>query len=682
MSFSYWMMLANRWPECFADRDVQFTDPQAALNHAMELHRTGKLVEAENLYRQLQQHFPQATDLVHLIGLIEVDTGRKDEGFANLRRVIALQPNVPHYHANLGARLLEQREAQEALACLDRAIELQPDTASHHYNRGNALLQLQRWSEALATYRLSLSLQPDNPSCELQLGLALHSAGLTQEAIAHYRDMLHRRPADLSAATNLGAMLQADCDLDGAAEAFQHALRIEPNNTIPLNNLAVIHKELGETGPAIQLLRRCVELQPDSKEIRSNLILIMHYDPATTDGAIAEQHAEWNRRHVPATTLHANPPIPTRKLRIGFVSPDLRDHVVGRALLPSLTRHDRSQFEIFCYAGAHPDAFGQKFREHADGWRETTGWPADLFARRIREDQIDILVDLSLHTSDNRLDVFALKPAPVQVSWLGYPESSGLSTMDYRLTDAHLEPPTGNQIAAAGEKAWLLPDCWTCYEPPAGHPAVNDLPSREGRPFTFGSLNNSCKINDQVLGAWARILLARPDARLLLLAKQGSHRRRFTEALTKLGVAPAQICFADYLPSAPDLAQGALLARYHEIDLALDTFPYGGMTTTLDALWMGVPVVSLVGTRNLGRAGLSILSNIGLADFAVPSVDAYVETTIRLSNDKTGLTALRTNLRARMQASPLLDAEGFTRKLEVGLRDMWVEWCAGQPKVG
>ncbi len=676
------MMLVNRWPECFADRDVQFPDPQAALNHAMELHRTGKLVEAENLYRQLQQHFPQATDLVHLIGLIEVDTGRKDEGFANLRRVIALQPNVPHYHANLGARLLEQREAVEALACLDRAIELQPETASHHYNRGNALLQLQRWSEALATYRLSLSLQPDNPSCELQLGLALHSAGLTLEAIAHYRDMLHRRPADLSAATNLGAMLQAECDLDGAAEAFQHALRIEPNNTIPLNNLAVIHKELGETGPAIQLLRRCVELQSDSKEIRSNLILIMHYDPATTDGALAEQHAEWNRRHVPATTPHANPPIPTRKLRIGFISPDLRDHVVGRALLPSLTRHDRSQFEIFCYAGAHPDAFGQKFREHADGWRETTGWPADLFARRIREDQIDILVDLSLHTSDNRLDVFALKPAPVQVSWLGYPESSGLSTMDYRLTDTHLEPPAGNQIAAAGEKACLLPDCWTCYEPPSGHPAVNHLPSRDGRPFTFGSLNNSCKINDEVLGAWARILLARPDARLLLLAKQGSHRRRFTEALTKLGVAPAQICFADYLPSTPDLSQGALLARYHEIDLALDTFPYGGMTTTLDALWMGVPVVSLIGQRNLGRAGLSILSNVGLADFAVPSVDAYVETAIRLSNDKPALTALRASLRSRMQASPLLNAEGFTRKLEVSFRDMWVEWCAGQPKVG
>lgn len=660
---------------------MQFTDPQAALNHAMELHRLGKLAEAENLYRQLHRHFPQATDLIHLIGLVEVDTGRQEQGFANLRQAIEAQPNVPHYHANLGVRLLERREAEQALGCLRRAIELQPDGASHHYNLGNALLQLQRWDEALSAYRRSLALQPDNQPCELQLGLALHAAGLPQEAVTHYRDMLRRRPADLSAATNLGAMLQSECDLDGAAEAFRHALGIQPDNTVPLNNLAVIHKELGEAGAAIGLLRRCVELQPDSKEIRSNLILTMHYDPATTDGEIAEQHQAWNRLHVVPVTDHAVSPDPHRKLRIGFVSPDFRDHVVGRALLPSFLRHDRARFELFCYAGAHPDAFGQRFRAQADGWCETTGWTADQLAARIRADRIDILVDLALHTSDNRLDVFALKPAPLQVSWLGYPETSGLATMDFRLTDAHLEPPGGNRIASAGEKAWLLPDCWTCYEPPAGHPEVNALPSAQGRPFTFGSLNNSCKINDEVLAAWARILVARPDARLLLLAKQGSHRRRFTEALTKLGVAPAQLSFADYVPAAPELSQGALLSRYHQIDLALDTFPYGGMTTTLDALWMGVPVVSLVGRRNLGRAGLSLLSNVGLREFAAESVPAYVDVALRAAADPAALANLRAGLRGRLRASPLLDAEGFTRKVETAFRGMWLEWCRRQGKV-
>ena len=666
-------LVGNDFPPC-----VQFSDPQAALNHAMELHRQGRHAAAEDLYRQLRQHFPQETDLLHLIGLVEVDTGRKAEGFANLRRAIELRPDMPHYHANLGVRLLEQRQAEEAATSLRRAIALQPDVGSHHYNLGNALLQLQRWPEAVEAYRRSLASQPENQACELQLGLALHAAGRAPEAVAHYRDMLRRRPADLAAATNLGATLQAECDLDAAAEAFRLALRIEPDNTIPLNNLAVIHKELGETGPAIRLLRRCVELQPAAMEIRSNLILIMHYDPATTDAEIAEQHQEWNRRHVTPADPHPNRPEPDRRLRVGFVSPDFRDHVVGRALLPSLSRHDRERFEIFCYAGSPPDAFGEKFRAGADGWREIVGRPAAEVARRIREDRIDILVDVALHTSDNRLDVFALKPAPLQVSWLGYPESSGLSTMDYRLTDAHLEPPAGNRLADPVEQPWLLPDCWTCYEPPPGHPDVNLLPSSSGRPFTFGSLNKFCKINDEVLSAWARILLALPAARLLLLAKQGSHRRRLTEALTRRGVAPDQLRFADYLPAAPDLAQGALLARYHEIDLALDTFPYGGMTTTLDALWMGVPVVSLVGARNLGRAGLSLLSNAGQRRFAVDSVDAYVDLAVRTAQDPASLARLRSELRGRMQASPLLDAEGFTRKVEAAFRGMWAGWCRRQ----
>ena len=226
----------------------------------------------------------------------------------------------------------------------------------------------------------------------------------------------------------------------------------------------------------------------------------------------------------------------------------------------------------------------------------------------------------------------------------------------------------------------MLPDCWTCYEPPTGYPEVNALPSAAGKPFTFGSLNNNCKINGTVLDAWARILLATPGSRLQLLAKQGGHRRRFADEFARRGVDAARILFADYLPAAPGLSQGALLARYHEIDLALDTFPYGGMTTTLDALWMGMPVVSLVGQRNLGRAGLSILSNVGLADFAAPSVDAYVDLAVRTAQDTAKLARLRGELRSRMQVSPLLDAAGFTRKIEQAFRTMWVEWCRRHDK--
>jgi predicted O-linked N-acetylglucosamine transferase (SPINDLY family) len=671
----------------FPDRNpfltaVQFADPQAALNHAMELHRLGRLGEAETLYRQLLVHFPDSTDILHLLGLIEVDTNRDAEGFAKLAEAIRRSPQTPHYHANHGVRLLDRRRTGEAETCLREAIRLQPDHPTHHYNLGNALLPQGRHAEAVASFRNSLRLHPENPDAELQLGVALHAGGQRAEARAWYREVLARRPGHFSIATNLGALLQEDCDLDGAAASFRHAIQANPTHPVPLNNLAVIHKELGEAGEAVRRLKQCVELDPASASMHSNLILIMHYDPATTAADLRAEHVRWNERFVPKQlTPHANKAEPRRRLRVGFVSADFRDHVVGRALLPSFRRHEQGNFEIYGYSASPADPFGRAFQEAAAGWREIGGIPPAEVAALIRSDQIDILIDVALHTSDNRLEVFALKPAPVQASWLGYPETSGLATMDYRITDALLEPPGGNLLADAAEQACLLPDCWTCYEPPAGYPEITPPPCLAGQGITFGSLNNTCKINDQVLRAWARILEAVPGSRLRLLAKQGSHRRSIVEKLSGMGVSAERISFFDYVPLTPELSQGALLHRYNEIDVALDTFPYTGMTTTLDALWMGVPVVSLVGERNLGRAGLSLLTNVGMAELAVTDVDAYVAQAIALSREPDRLARLRQELRPRMLTSPLLDAEGFTRRLEGALRDMWVAWCERQGKV-
>lgn len=675
------MRLANPCPRCFVDRDVQFTDPQAALNQAMEFHRLGRLVEAESLYRQLLAQFPDSTDILHLLGLIEVDTNRDAEGFAKLAEAVRRSPRTPHYHANHGVRLLDRRRTSEAETCLREAIRLQPDHPTHHYNLGNALLAQNRPAEAVTSFRASLRLHPENPDAELQLGVALHAAGQRAEARAWYREVLARRPGHFSVATNLGALLQEDCDLDGAAESFRHAIQANPTHPVPLNNLAVIHKELGEAAEAVRLLRRCADIDPTSASMLSNLILIMHYDPGTTAESLRAEHARWNERFVPRKrAAHANTPDPHRRLNIGFVSADFRDHVVGRALLPSFVRHDRSAFAVYGYSACGEDDFGKVFRKHADGWRDIRGAPAETVAEWIREDGIDILVDLSLHTSDNRLDVFALKPAPLQAAWLGYPESSGVETIDYRLTDRWLEPSAGNSVCGPHEKAWLLPDCWTCYEPPTGYPEVNVLPVAARDSVTFGSFNNTCKINGAVLDAWARLMSSVAGSRLKLLAKHGGHRNRLREEFARRGVAADRIVFEDYVPAEPGLSQGALLARYHDIDVALDTFPYGGMTTTLDALWMGVPVVSLVGERNLGRAGLSLLNNVGLSELATKSVDDYVETAKRLALDPVRLAALRNSLRGRMQASPLLDAEGYTRKVEQSFRDMWADWCRRQGK--
>lgn len=664
---------------------MQFTDPQAALNHAMELHRQGRTAEADALYRQLYANFPQAVDLIHLIGLTTFELGRRDEGVALLQESLRQRPGVAHYHANYGSKLVELRRTTEAIDALNRAIELEPAAAGHHYNLGNALLQAVRAEEAVAAYRRALALAPRHDLASLQLGMALQVAGRRDEGIAHYRAVLRERPADYAVATNLGALLQDKCDIDGAIEVFQQALLHEPKNYFALNNIAIMRKERGELAESLRLLLRCAEISPGSAEVRSNIILTMHYDPATTDADLSRQHQEWNRLFGPEEARfahHPNVPDPARKLRIGYVSADFRDHVVGRALLPSLRRHDHAAFEVHCFANNPEQDFTAEFKACADHWHGMTGASDQEFAEAVRRAGIDILVDLGLHTSDNRLGVFARKAAPIQVSWLGYPESSGLTAMDYRISDRFLEPTGGHAIAGPTEKAWLHPDCWTCFEPPAGYPEVSPLPSSAGHPFTFGCFNNTCKVTDEVLAAWARILLACPEARLRLLAKPGSHRDHLVARLGRAGVAPDRVGFADYLPTSAQLSQGALLARYHEIDLALDTFPYNGMSTTLDALWMGVPVVTLVGRRNLGRAGLSLLSNVGLDDFAANDVDAYVTKAVRASQDRKALEMLRSGLRARMQASPLLDAAGFTRKLEAGFRDMWVDWCRRQPKVG
>ncbi len=660
---------------------MQFPDLQSALDHAMELHQAGRFADAAGIYQRLLELIPDSHDVRHLHGLALFDLGRPDEGIRLMEEALARNPGAGHYYNNLGSRLIDRGDHARAEQLLTEGAARSPSCPATRYNLGNALFRQGKYLPAIACYRAALALRPDFAMCDLQLGLALHNAGLRAEALTHYQAAVAAHPDDPALRINHGALLQSECDLDGAAAAFREAVRLTPQDATPLNNLAVVMKEIGELGEATRLLRRCVELKPASLEIHSNLILTLHYDPTAAADDLKSAHEGWNSRHATPARAYANLPEPGRRLRLGFVSPDLRDHVVGRALLPSFRRLDPAHFELFCYGNTVADPISEEFRARCHAWRELGTKTAEQLAETIRGDGVDILIDLALHTSDNRLDVFALKPAPLQVSWLGYPESSGLATMDYRLTDARLEPPSGNRLAHPHEQAWLLPDCWTCYEPPFGFPEVNAPPAASGRPFTYGSFNNNCKINGDVLDAWARILMATPGSRLKLLAKQGTHRRRFVDELVRRGIDAGRVVFADYVPAAADLSQGGLLARYHDIDVALDTFPYGGMTTTLDALWMGVPVVSLIGERNLGRAGLSLLSNVGLAEFAVADVDAYVETALRLAADRSRLAELRAGLRDRMRTSPLLDAAGFTRKIETAFRGMWLEWCGRQGKV-
>jgi predicted O-linked N-acetylglucosamine transferase (SPINDLY family) len=350
--------------------------------------------------------------------------------------------------------------------------------------------------------------------------------------------------------------------------------------------------------------------------------------------------------------------------------------VVGLNLLPLFRAHDHRQLEIFCYADViRPDHLTQRFQAHADVWRNLLGQTDDQVAQLVREDRIDVLVDLALHTAYNRLLVFARKPAPVQVSFAGYPASTGLPAIDYRFTDPYLDPPALDYSDSA-EELVRLPDSFWCYDPLTDEPAVNSLPAHANGFVTFGCLNNFVKINDRVLALWAQVLRAVEGSRLLLLAPEGHFRRHTLERLEQLGISAARVVFVAHQP------RPRYLELYHGIDLMLDTFPYNGHTTSLDALWMGVPVVTLVGGTTVGRAGLSQLTNLGLPELAAQAPEEFVRIAVQLAGDLPRLAGLRATLRERMQSSPLMDAPRFARGIEAAYRTMWHRWCArsGPPR--
>jgi predicted O-linked N-acetylglucosamine transferase (SPINDLY family) len=367
---------------------------------------------------------------------------------------------------------------------------------------------------------------------------------------------------------------------------------------------------------------------------------------------------------------HPNDRSTDRRLRVGYVSPDFRSHVVGRNLLPLFQEHDHQRFEILCYADTRrPDELTNRFRGYADAWRDTAGLTDGQLAERIREDRVDILVDLTVHMAHNRLLVFARKPCPVQVTFAGYPGTTGLSTIDYRLTDPYLDPPELYDHDYS-EESIRLPDSFWCYDPLQSEPAVNALPAREKGYISFGCLNNFCKVNTPVLKIWARVLKAVDRSRLMILAGEGTHRQHTLDLLVEEGVARDRVTFVARRPRAQ------YLRYYHDIDVGLDTVPYNGHTTSLDSFWMGVPVVTLVGPTVVGRAGLCQLMNLGLPELIASSPEQYVHVAAELAQDLCRLSELRATLRDRMQASPLMDAPRFARNIEAAYREMWRRWCA------
>jgi predicted O-linked N-acetylglucosamine transferase (SPINDLY family) len=364
---------------------------------------------------------------------------------------------------------------------------------------------------------------------------------------------------------------------------------------------------------------------------------------------------------------HAHDRDPERRLRIGYVSPDFRRHVQRLFTLPVLSQHDHAAYEVVCYSSVKaPDEYTERIRALSDEWHDVARLSDSELAQKIRDNGIDVLVDLTMHMAHNRLKMFAEKPAPVQIAWLGYPGTTGVLGMDYRITDPFLDPQ-GAPLPYSEQSLWLPHTFW-CYGPEREEIAPGELPQRSAGHITFGCLNNFMKVSQATLELWAQVLRANEGSSLLILAPRDA--RDFARKVLQRGaVDPERLQFVDYQ------SRESYLETYNRIDIALDTLPYAGHTTSLDAYWMGVPVVTLVGQTIVGRAGLSLASNLGLDAWVAHDCAEFVQIATRFAADPAQLSQLRGELRQRLQRSPLMDAAGFTRELEGAYRQAWRRFC-------
>jgi len=684
---------------------------QALFGDALRHHQGGRLAEAERLYRQILALDPRHADSLHLLGVIAFqggrhenaidligqaigleqdvafypnnlglvleDKGRLDDAIEHYERALALKPDFAEAHYNLGNALKHRGRLDDAIEHYARALALKPDFAEAHNNLGNALKDQGRLDDAIEHYERALALEPDFAEAHNNLGEARNDRGRLDDAIEHYERALALKPDYAEAHNNLGNALGDQGRLGDAIEHFERALALKPDFAAAHNNLGNALRDRGMLDDAIERYERALALKPDFAEAHSNLLLCMNYHSALAADRLEAESRRWNEHHAlqhrPIGHGHVNDREPQRRLRIGYVSPDFRRHSVSYFLEPLLRAHDHAAVEVFCYAEVRaPDAVTDRLKAFADHWRVTVGMSDDALAQRIRDDKIDILVDLAGHTASNRLLVFARKPAPVQLTWLGYPHTTGLSTIDYRLVDDITDPPD-DATSRSGERLVRLEGGFLCYGPPAEAPGPVAPPSLSTGIVTFGSLNKLAKVSPPCLDAWAALLRRLPSARLLLKSKclaDGATRALLYARLAERGVAPERVTLLSSVPKTADH-----LAVYHRIDIALDSFPYNGTTTTCEALWMGVPVVTLRGERHAGRVGSSLLGRLDLHGLIAHSVEEYIEIAATLAADRGRLATLRQNLRTRMAASPLNDAPAFARKIEAAFRTMWRRWC-------
>jgi Predicted O-linked N-acetylglucosamine transferase, SPINDLY family len=682
--------------------------PSDLLSKAMALHKSGDLENAEKTYLQILKAHPDNPEIEHFLGIIAWQRHDYDRATDLFKKVCASNPTNIQYHLEYAEVLQEKQLFTEALAVyrkvvmidqknitalskiasiyiiqedlesaqksLEIILRVQPDFPKAHSDLGFIYLSREKYKEAIGCFQEALRLNNDFAEAYCYLGNAQCALGDHAAAIASYKQAIKINPEFFEAYCNFGTCLIETNNFDQAIACLKSAVHLRPHDPQAIADLSLSKFAIGDLAEAEQGFRTALKQgdQPFAR-IRSNLLLCINYMPEYSPSQLCNEHKEYGKVFNIRTSQSehfSNNKDPDKKLRIGYVSADFCGHAISRFILPVLNWHNKDKFGIFCYSnGTRNDTMTARLKALSDTWRDIHSLSDGRTVDMIREDGIDILIDLSGHTGKNRLPLFAHRPAPIQASYLGYPNTTGLAAMDYYITDAMVDPP--GQESFFTEKLVRMEKCFCCYEPDQGPPPVNDLLAKAKGHITFGSLHTLSRLNNDVIDLWCQVLNAIPDSRLFIARNSliGSVVERLVTRFERNGVSRQRIDMRSKPP------QEGYLAWFHEIDITLDTFPWSGHTTACESLWMGVPVVTLCGDRHAGRMVASILTNMGLEDWVTHSREEYCDQAKKAAGDIEILGNLRRSLRSRMLQSDVCNGKEFAQNLEKAYRTLWKEWC-------
>ncbi|XP_061366737.1 probable UDP-N-acetylglucosamine--peptide N-acetylglucosaminyltransferase SPINDLY [Gastrolobium bilobum] len=643
---------------------------------------------ALSFYEKAASERPMYAEAYCNMGVIFKNRGDLEAAITCYERCLAVSPNFEIAKNNmaialtdLGTKVKLEGDINRGVAFYKKALYYNWHYADAMYNLGVAYGEMLKFDMAIVFYELAFHFNPHCAEACNNLGVIYKDRDNLDKAVECYQLALSIKPNFSQSLNNLGVVYTVQGKMDAAASMIEKAIIANPTYAEAYNNLGVLYRDAGDIAQSINAYEQCLKIDPDSRNAGQNRLLAMNYIDEGIDDTLFEVHREWGRRFMrlyPQYTSWDNSKDPERPLVIGYVSPDYFTHSVSYFIEAPLVYHDYTNYKVIVYSAVvKADAKTIKFREKVlkkgGIWKDIYGIDEKKVANMVREDQVDILVELTGHTANNKLGMMACRPAPIQVTWIGYPNTTGLPTIDYRITDSLADPPETKQKHV--EELLRLPESFLCYTPSPEAGPVCPTPALSNGFITFGSFNNLAKITPKVLQVWARILCAIPNSRLVVKCKPfccDSVRQRFLSTLEQLGLEPLRV---DLLPLI--LLNHDHMQAYSLMDISLDTFPYAGTTTTCESLYMGVPCVTMAGSVHAHNVGVSLISKVGLERLIAKNEDEYVQLALQLASDISALQNLRTSLRDLMSKSPLCDGANFILGLESTYRKVWLRYCKG-----